>query len=138
LVLDRKIALVLMALTGFFYYLTYLYPPETMSFPRFLLYSFGILSLFLFLFPGEKKKYDYQELFAKEKIITLIGAVIYVSLIHVIGFFVSSFLFILVYICIFEKRALRKSILIAAAGSGVAYIVFEWALSVHFPEGFLL
>lgn len=138
MLLDRKISLVLIVLTGFFYSLSYYYPPETMSFPRFLLYCFGILSLFLLFFPGKKKEYDYKELFASEKIITLIAAVIYVSLLHVIGFFVTSFLFIFLYIYFFERRALRKSILIAAACAGGAYIVFHKLLSVSFPEGFLM
>lgn len=136
--LNRKIALVLIVLTGSFYSLTYYYPRETMSFPRFLLYCFGILSLFLLLFPGKKKEYDYKELFAREKIITLIAAVIYVSLLHVIGFFVTSFLFIFLYLYFFERRALRKSILIAAACASGTYIVFHKLLSVSFPEGFLM
>ena len=138
MLLDRKIALVLIVLTGSFYSLTYYYPRETMSFPRFLLYCFGILALFLLLFPGKKKEYDYKELFASEKSITLIAAVIYVSLLHVIGFFVTSFLFIFLYVYFFERRALRKSILIAAACASGTYIVFHKLLSVSFPEGFLM
>ena len=73
MVLDRIIALLLLALAGLFYSLTYLYPPETMSFPRFLLVIFGILSIFLFLSPGKKEGYKYEELFASEKDHHLLG-----------------------------------------------------------------
>jgi len=138
LVLDRKIALVLIALTGFFYYLTFSYPPETMSFPRFLLYSFGLLSILLFLFPGQRRRYDVKELFAHEKIITFILALIYVSFLHVIGFFITSFLFIAFYVWFFERRGLFKPFLIAAACAGGTYIIFNQFLSVTFPQGFLM
>ena len=108
LVLDRKIGLVLIALTGFFYALTFSYPPETMSFPRFLLYIFGLLSLLLLLFPAVPRKYDYKELFSREKILTLVGAAVYVSLLQVIGFFAASFLFVSLYVWGFERGAILK------------------------------
>jgi len=138
LVLDRKIALVLMVLTGFFYSLTYFYPPETMTFPRFLLYTFGILSVLLFLFPGKKKEYEYRELFAREKIITFVSAVVYVSLLEVIGFFAMSVLFVLLYIWGFERRAVMKAVLISVAFSGTAYLVFSVMLNLSFPKGILM
>ena len=138
MVLDRKIALVLMVLTGFFYYLTYFYPPETMTFPRFLLYTFGILSALLFLFPGKKKEYEYRELFAREKIITFVAAVVYVSLLEVIGFFAMSVLFVLLYIWGFERRAVVKAVLLSVAFSGTAYLVFSVMLNLSFPRGILM
>jgi hypothetical protein len=138
LVLDRIIALVLLALAGLFYSLTYLYPPETMSFPRFLLIIFGILSIFLLLFPGRKKGYQSEELFASEKIITFIGTLAYVSLIHLLGFFVSSFLFAFLYIWKFERPAPFKAAAVAFAFAGITYLVFVVFLSLSFPQGLLI
>jgi len=138
LALDRIIALVLLALTGLFYSLTYLYPPETMSFPRFLLVIFGILSIFLLLFPGKKKGYAYEELFASEKIITLVGALGYVSLILFLGFFVSSFLFAFLYIWKFERPAPFRAAAVAFAFAGITYLVFVVFLSLSFPQGLLI
>ncbi len=136
--LDRKIALFLIGLSGFFYYLTFLYPPETMSFPRFLLYAFGLLSFLLFLFPGGKRKYDVRELFAREKVTTFVLAVIYAGLLTVIGFFTASFLFIAFYIWLYEHRGWRKAILIGAVCAVGTYLIFEYFLSVTFPRGFLV
>jgi hypothetical protein len=138
LVLDRIIALVLLALAGLFYSLTYLYPPETMSFPRFLLVIFGILSVFLLLFPGKKKEYAFEELFASEKVITFVGALVYVSLIHLLGFFVSSFLFSFLYVWRFERNAPVKAAGVAFAFAGITYLVFVIFLSLTFPQGLLI
>jgi len=138
LLLDRKIALALTVLTGFFYYLTFLYPPETMSFPRFLLYSFALFSVLLFLFPGKRRQYEFRELFAREKVITLVTATIYISILQVVGFFAASFLFILLYVWGFERRGFLRPFLVAAASAGGAYIIFQTLLSVSFPRGFLM
>ncbi|MBI5966779.1 MAG: tripartite tricarboxylate transporter TctB family protein, partial [Deltaproteobacteria bacterium] len=73
-----------------------------------------------------------------EKVITFFTAVTYISVLHVVGFFAASFLFILLYVWGFERRGFLRPLLVAAACAGGAYIVFQMLLSVSFPRGFLM
>jgi hypothetical protein len=138
LVLDRKISLLLIAFCSFFYYLTFAYPPRTVAFPRFLLLIFFFLSLLLFIFPGRGQKYSFREVFANEKIVTLLLLIGYTILFPLIGFFVTTFFFAIFYMWLFQRKGLPRYFLIAAAYVAIMYIVFQKLLYVWFPEGLLM
>jgi len=138
LILDRKISLTLIAFCGFFYYLTFAYPPRTVAFPRFLLLLFFFLSVLLFIFPGRGQTYNFGEVFSSEKIVTLLLLIGYTILFPLIGFFVTTFCFAVFYMWLFRRKGLSQYILIAAAYVAVMYIIFQKLLYVWFPEGILL
>lgn len=138
MILDRKISLLLVAFCGFFYYLTFAYPPRTVAFPRFLLLIFFLLSILLFIFPGRGQKYNFREVFSSEKIVTLLLLIGYTILFPLLGFFVTTFFFAVFYMWLFRRKGLPQYILIAVAYVAIIYIIFQKLLYVWFPEGILL
>jgi hypothetical protein len=138
LILDRKISLFLIAFCGFFYYLTFAYPPRTVAFPRFLLLIFFFLSVLLFVFPGRGQKYSFGEVFSSEKMVTLLLLIGYTILFPFIGFFVTTFVFAVFYMWLFRRKGFPRYFLIAAAYVAIMYIVFQKLLYVWFPEGLLM
>ena len=138
MILDRKISLLLIAFCGFFYYLTFAYPPRTVAFPRFLLLIFFLLSVLLFIFPGRPQTYSFREVFSSEKNISILLLIAYTILFPLIGFFVTTFVFAVFYMWLFRRKGLPQYILIAAAYVAILYIIFQKLLYVWFPEGILL
>jgi uncharacterized BrkB/YihY/UPF0761 family membrane protein len=127
-----------MVFGAFFYFLTFSYPPRTVAFPRFLLLLFFILSVLLFIFPGEPQKYSLREVFSSEKSITVLLLIAYTILFPLIGFFITTFFFAVFYMWLFRRKGLRRYLLIAAVYVAVIYMVFQKLLYVWFPEGWLL
>jgi hypothetical protein len=137
-VLDRKISLVLIAFCAFFYYLTFSYPPRAVAFPRFLLLVFLLLCVLLYIFPGRERKYRFREVFSSEKNITVLMLIGYTLLFPFLGFFVTTFLFAVLYMWLFRREELPKYLLIAAVYVAVLYLVFQKMLYIWFPEGLLM
>lgn len=130
--------MVLFGLFVAFYRATFRYPPEIVAFPRFLLWIFLGLSVLLFIFPGGHPNYNFKAIVSKEKIISVLLLIAYAVLFPYLGFFVTTFLFAVLYMWVFNKKYLKKYIIIAAVYLMVIYFVFQKWLYVWFPEGLLM
>lgn len=74
-----------------------------------------------------------------EVIITFVFLVLYVALLNVLGFLVSTILFLLGMVTLFtpkEKRNIVKIILISVVFSVVVYLIFVKGFGLTLPEGF--
>ncbi|MBZ4654923.1 MAG: Tripartite tricarboxylate transporter TctB family [Peptococcaceae bacterium] len=138
LLLDRKIALVLMAVFLLFYAVSYMYPPETVSFPRFLLWIFLGLSILLFTFPRKHPDYSLKIVFSREKVVSILLLIAYAVIFPIIGFFTTTFAFAVLYMWIFNHSGIRQYIIVTAIYLIVVYFVFQKWLYVWFPEGLLM
>ena len=63
---------------------------------------------------------------------------IFIVLFQVLGFVVSSFLMLIVWLKIFARESWRLSLVLAIAGSIALYLVFAEFFGVPFPDGVLM
>jgi len=136
--LDRKIALISVGFFAAFYAATFRYPPETVSFPRFLLWIFLVLSVILFIFPKKHPDYSFKAILPKEKVTAALLLIGYTVIFPKLGFFVTTFCFSIIYMWAFNKKDLKKYVMIAAVYILIVYFVFQKWLYVWFPEGLLM
>lgn len=136
--INRKVSLVLLAFVALIFGYSFQYPPETVAFPRFLLAVLFLLSVFLFIRPGDMGKIKVTAFLTRPKLITAASMVLYVALFPWLGFFVTTFLTVFGYILVFERSAWLKAPLIAAGWVVVFYVAFQTLLYIWFPEGLLI
>ena len=138
LVQDRVIALIALAACAVVYWATLSYPPEVVAFPKFLLYVFGGLSVLIFLFPGQQKSYNFKMIFSKEKMVTIFLLVGYTIVFPIVGYFVTTFIFAIIYLMIFKRQGIGQYLIYSGIFTALMYLVFQKGLYVWFPEGLLL
>jgi putative tricarboxylic transport membrane protein len=148
---DRISGILLLIFCAFFYYQSTLIEVKDLTglqatfFPRLLLGLIAILAIILsiqsFLKKGSKKPKEEQQ---KQKgwVVWVIFAIfgVYISIIQIIGFIMSSFLFMaVVYVIILPDKKPIKSHLITISGllviSIALSVIFERFLNVLLPKG---
>jgi len=137
LVLDRKIAMIALCITAFFFWNTFSYPPEVVAFPRFLLVVFFILSLLLFLFPRQKSARNAEAIFSKEKLVSVVMLIGYAIIFPILGYFITTFLFAVSYLWYFRRNGIGGYLAYSFIFLLIMYAVFQKWLYVWFPEGLL-
>ncbi len=138
MVLDRKISIIAICFAAALYAATFKYPVEVIAFPRFLIWTLLGLSVLLFIRPGHTSGYSLKELLPKEKVIAALLLVVYIIVFPIVGYFVTTFIFAILYMWIFNRKDLKKYLLVAAVYCGIIYLLFQKWLFVWFPEGMLM
>ncbi len=135
---NRKVALVLLAVIAIFFGYSFTYPPEIVAFPRFLLAVLLILTVILFVRPGDIGKIKVTAFLTRPKLVTTAFMVAYVALFPVVGFFVTTFATVFLYVLTFEPKARLKALLIALGWVALLYAAFQTLLFIWFPQGLLM
>ncbi|MDA8124954.1 MAG: tripartite tricarboxylate transporter TctB family protein [Deltaproteobacteria bacterium] len=135
---NRKVALVLLAILAVFFAYSFQYPPEVVAFPRFLLAVLTIMTIGLFIRPGDMGKVKVTAFLTRPKLLTAAFMVAYVALFPFVGFFVTTFLTVFLYILTFERKAWWKALLIALGWVALLYGAFQTLLYIWFPQGLLI
>lgn len=138
LCVNRRVALVFIVCIIFAFIYTTRYPAEVVNFPRFIFSLLLIFNIVLFIKPGDIGKIKVTKFLTPKKVITSIFMIAYVLLFPVLGFFVTTFIFVLSYILFFERTAKTKALLIASGWIVILYLVFQKVLYIWFPKGFFL
>ena len=103
----------------------------------------GILSLILFLqtFLG-KEEAKVEPLFSgtlwKRALVVLITLVVYSKLMPLIGYLISTFLLMVLLLCILESKRIRWffwSLIISFLTTTISYYIFSILLDCQFPAG---
>jgi hypothetical protein len=135
---NRKVSLVFMGVVALFFGYSFQYPPEVVAFPRFLLAVLLVMSVLLFIRPGDLGKLKVTAFLTGPKLVTAAFMVGYVALFPWLGFFVTTFATVLGYILYFERTARLKGFLIALGWVVLLYVAFQTLLYIWFPEGLLI
>jgi hypothetical protein len=135
---NRKVCIVLLAVFAVFFVYSFQYPPEVVAFPRFLLAVLTMMTVLLFIRPGDMGKLKVTAFLTRPKLLTAAFMVGYVALFPVIGFFVTTFLTVSAYILTFERKGRLKALLIALGWVVLLYGVFQMLLYIWFPQGLLI
>lgn len=102
--------------------------------------SLGVLSLFI-LFQSLKQKANDEE--SEEQaswrgiILCVISLVVYILFLERLGFIPTSFVFVLFYIKVIERKGWITAILTALAMAMASYGLFEICLQSQLPKGIL-
>ncbi len=111
---------------------------QSMTFPKVIFSIIIILcayKLVMNLIAMAKDKEFYFEKIDKRVVISLVMIIVYAALWEVIGFGLSSLLFV-----IFEAKLLRpqsawwKAVAVGVGSTGVLYFIFGFLFNVDFPE----
>ena len=100
--------------------------------------SLLLLSLLVFLVPGEKpKEAGWNRDALKRNLLILAGLLIYMLLFKPLGFYLTTF-FLLVYLMkLSGEKGLKRSVAISFVTVALIYIVFYRLLVIPFPQGIL-
>lgn len=138
---DKFLAVFLLLLSGCYYILIKGLPEKAASYPTFVL---GLMLIFIFLQIGEgilKKEKNSENIFKhielKQFSFIIVSAFIYILLMGILGFFVSTFLYLNLTmrgLKITLKKSLPVSLLFCFLIHGI-FVVF---LKVPVPKGFLI
>ena len=97
-----------------------------------------LLSLLVFLVPGEKPKepiWNWDAL--KSNLLILAGLVIYMFLFKPLGFYLTTFLLLVYLMKLSGEKGLKRSVAISFITVFLIYIVFYRLLVIPFPQGIL-
>ena len=144
LTLKNLLALIFVAAGTIFLYdsykprsVFYFSPDEMgpMTYPRYLLWGWVGLSTLYLLIP--RQPVDLQEIRDSFPALTatVITIVIYMVLLKYVGLFLSTFLFLILFLYSLHYRTIRKMVPIALATALTCWIIFEKLLGVSMPPG---
>lgn len=138
--LDIKLGLTTLVIAIIYYFLTSQMPAKAAFYPKFVALLLAGLSMVFIIkttFSSyESKDSPFKNMQIKQFFFVLSTAFVYISLIKILGYFTSTFIFIL--ICLVGLNAKKsKSILTAIGFSLFILITFKILLSVPLPKGFI-
>ena len=127
-----------MLIGSVFYYKSFSYPDESTIYVRFILIILIILSVLLFFLSKKTEKRSLKELFSRKITLALILTIVYIVLIPIIGYFTSTFLFLVGFMWLYNHKGIPKYLIIATVSSIGIYILFQKLLTVWFPTGLFM
>lgn len=137
MLLDRKLSIGFFIFTVLIFLESFKYPPQTMVFPRFLLAIFLVLTVILMIKPNRNNKFNPKVELSRVKILTMLSIISYAILIPIIGFFVTTLIYIVLFCMCFQFKKCFHYFIIASLYLSIVYLVFQKWLSITFPSGAL-
>jgi hypothetical protein len=113
------------------------YPVESTIYVRFILAVFFILSAVLFFTKSEGQR-PLKDMFTTKRAKAIALMVVYVILVPIVGFFVSTFIFTIAFMYTFNNKGIVKYIIISFVFVLIVYGVFDVLLNIWFPTGLLI
>ncbi|ONI42301.1 hypothetical protein AN640_01300 [Candidatus Epulonipiscium fishelsonii] len=142
---DIVTSVILFIIWIVFYFQTMSIPQEAKSYPLGVLYLTLFLLIIYFVnsiaqFKKHHKTYDKEKIVKIPKIVILMGilTVIYIVLINIAGYVVSTILFILAALKLCNETSIKMYIGVTIGLTASIYLIFTYILSVMLPSGFLI
>jgi hypothetical protein len=139
--LELILGIVMIAVAGFFYYLTVQLPEKAMIYPLFVISLLLVLSLIQLLIAYFKKSAEestaFKDIKWKQLIFVLLTSGVYVVLINIAGYITSTFIYVLTILLGLNTG--RKISIAVSVGFVIAlYLLFKMGLNVPLPKGILI
>ena len=140
---DIGVVLFMYAVCGFFYYHMTKLKASSQTYPRFtIILLFGLTTLYLVQMLVAAKKYGvesgvdtvFMDFEAKQFLVCLLGAILYVVLMHFFGFYISTVIFMAAVLLYLRVPLLHSAIAIVAI-LALVYFAFGKFLGVKLPVG---
>ena len=87
--------------------------------------------------PSRKEPFLAQLRISPPILASLLALIFYMIFLNVLGYILTTFLFIFFLITFISKKPLRFSIFIAILTSTLSYTIFRIALAIPLPKGFI-
>ncbi|WP_077214898.1 tripartite tricarboxylate transporter TctB family protein [Bacillus dakarensis] len=136
--LDDFIGIIVIILSAFLYFLTNDLPEQSAFFPKYLIILFGVLGVILFFQSFKNKReqskessFSMKNLKDPSKALGLL--IVYVILINLIGFFIATTMFVVVFMVVFKEKSFKKVVLTAVLLDAFLYVLFVYQLNVPLP-----
>lgn len=134
---NRLMGLIFAMLTAALFVTSFQYPAESTIYVRFILVIFFILSIVL-LFTKSKSTQRLRDMFTTKRMISAGIILLYIIAIPIIGFFVSTFAFAILFMVAQNRMGILKYCITSAVFTGIVYGVFQVLLGIWFPTGLLI
>lgn len=138
---DLYLGYGLVAIAGLFYYMISRLPERATIYPLFvttLLLALTLIHLFItYRSKSTEESTVFKDINYKQLLVVLGVSGIYVGLINILGYVVSTVLYMLVSL-MFLKTNRFKSILLSFGTAAFIFILFKIILRVPLPQGFLI
>lgn len=143
---DAFIGIGITIFSLYFYIKTGDIPTGADLFPQIILTTFGLLGIAIFI-SGLRKGKKQQEENNEEKLkvlelklpmFSLLVIVIYIALLNVLGFFVSTTLFIIGFMIFYQMKSIKVIAMTVIIVNLFIYLLFVYQLNVQLPKGLLL
>ncbi|SHJ53168.1 tripartite tricarboxylate transporter TctB family protein [Paramaledivibacter caminithermalis] len=138
---DIKLGFTTMGIAITYYLLTSQIPEKAAFYPKFVAILLSILSL-IFLVKTAMTKYEdngrnlFEDMKVKQYFFVISVSFVYVSLINILGYFVSTFIFII--ICLLGLKTKKLYAFLTTIGFCIfVFIIFKILLRVPLPKGFI-
>ncbi|WP_431803847.1 tripartite tricarboxylate transporter TctB family protein [Halobacillus andaensis] len=146
--LNQKISILLLAIAIGYLYLSYnlkeypYVPVDSDLVPKFLGYLLIVLAIALFFDKSSETEDEKAKRVVPKKEILVMAAVggmifIYIFLFEILGFLLTTFLFILACSAFLGYRKWGTSLIVALVFPGALYYVFNYLLQIRLPQGIL-
>lgn len=140
---DRFLTIGLFVLEAFYFFLIKQLPPKAARYPQFVLSLMLFLTILLAIntFIIKPKNVEEEDKFKgnlfKQFFFVIAISVVYVILIDIIGFFVSTAIYLFVTMVVLKSNV-KWSIVVSILFPIFLYLVFVSFLKVPVPRGFLI
>ena len=132
---------ILLLISGIYYYMTTKLPEKAALYPTFVVSILAVLSImFIIKTLISKEKNNEKKIFdgfqVKQFIFILLMSVAYVGLMSVVGYFTTTFLFLI--ISLFGLKANKMHSIYTSIGFSIfIFIIFKMLLNVPLPRGII-
>ena len=119
--------------------MTYEMPARAKIFPRFAsgaMFVFGAALLITNIVTAKKTTKEAVKI-VRSPIVVYCIILVYVILIPIIGFFISSIVMMIVFMLYMNIRSIKTFLIAIPVLMAFLYVVFVWQLRVPLPRGFL-
>jgi hypothetical protein len=140
---DSISGLIIVIISIFFLSMTNKMPISAARFPKLVLSILGILGFVLFIrgIKSSLKNKNLKETITftsfKNPIIAISLITIYVVLLKILGFYIATALYTVLFMLFFQERKIKTILLTAIAINLFVYLLFVVQLNVQLPQGFL-
>lgn len=141
--IDRVTSMVFILIGIIFFIETFKLPENSRMYPRFMIGIMVFLSVLLliksFVSPQLSKTWRdlTKDIHWKRFLFVLFGALVYLFLINIIGFFVSTFVYLLTTMLLLKAK--RSTMIISVCSFLIIlFLIFKVFLKVPLPTGYLI
>ncbi|KDE38777.1 Tricarboxylate transport protein TctB [Nitrincola lacisaponensis] len=144
--LDLVIGAIMLMFSAVFYSLSVQMPSDPAVFPKLILATLMAFSAYILVngisktWTAKKQGVAQERVFKQVRgpIVTFVALCVYVILIDVLGFFVSSTLAAVFFMRYFGVSSYLQMLLVLIIMNSFIYMLFVWQLRISLPTGLLL
>lgn len=135
---NRIISIISMFIVSIFYYNSFSYPDESTIYIKFILVILLVLSVLLFVNSKSQNTNFKEKSFSKRMFLAFALTIAYVALMPIVGYYISTFIFLVLFMWIYNHKGIVKYLTVGCIFSFFVYFFFQKLLGIWFPTGIFM